>query len=100
MSEQLREYELVYIIQPELDETGITAVDNQLKEMITRQQGEITETELWGKRNLAYPIKFKYFEGYYILHRMKIPGSALEEVERVLRFNEDVLRYLYLRLDE
>lgn len=94
MSDQeKRDYELVYIIQPELTDEEISALNDRVTQFIQDQDGEVRETELWGKRSLAYPIK-DFFEGYYILHRLHIPGSLIEEVERILRFNENVLRFL------
>ena len=96
MSDQeKREYELVYILQPELTDEELSALNERVTQFIQDQDGEVQETELWGKRSLAYPIK-DFFEGYYILHRLNIPGSLIEEIERILRFNENVLRYLCL----
>ena len=94
-----RLYELVYVIQPKLDEQEIAAVEEQLAQSIKRQNGSIKATEIWGKRNLAYPIK-NYYEGYYIVHQIQMPGSGLAGVELTLRYNEDVLRYMHLRMDE
>ena len=92
----LRGYELVYIVQPDLNEDGLSALNERVTQTIVAQGGEIAGTELWGKRALAYPIK-KKFEGHYMLHRVNMPGSGLDEVERLLRFNEDVMRYLFIR---
>jgi len=62
------------------------------------QDGNVTETELWGKRSMAYPIR-DFFEGYYILHRLQMSGSLVDEIERQWRFSEDVIRYLFVRTD-
>ena len=100
MSDQeSRLYELVYVIQPQVDDAGIATIEEQLAQSVGRQNGSIEATEIWGKRNLAYPIK-NHYEGYYIVHHVQMPGSGLAEVERTLRYNEDVLRYLHLRMDE
>lgn len=96
---EAREYELVYILQPELNDDSINSFDTRLCDAITTQGGSDIVTEAWGKRNLAYPIK-RYFEGYYILHRFQMPSSGTDEVERVLRFSEDVVRYLLMRSDD
>jgi len=95
-NQESRGYELVYIIQPDVNEDGLGALNERITQAIVAQGGEIAGTELWGKRALAYPIK-KKFEGHYVLHRVNMPGSGLEEVERLLRFNEDVMRYLFIR---
>ena len=94
-----RAYELIYVLQPELDQQGVQSVDEAVQGVIARQDGEVTDTELWGKRTLAYPIE-KHVDGIYILHRLSMPGTALTEIERSLRFNEDVLRFLCFRTDE
>ena len=94
----IREYELVYIIQPDLEENAVSQVDDRVAQTIANQGGTITKTELWGKRRLAYPIQ-KHFEGHYILHHMQMLGAGVDELERFFRFNEDVIRFLTFRLD-
>lgn len=92
------EYELVVIAQPEADEPTLSTLNDRLVQMITGGVGQMTATELWGKRALAYPID-GHLEGYYVLHRFAMePGNA-DEVERLLRFNENVIRYLLIRTD-
>jgi small subunit ribosomal protein S6 len=93
------EYELVLVGRPTLGDDGLTALNDRVAQVITGQGGEITGTELWGKRTLAYPIK-KFFEGLYVLHRVAMPPQGTMEVDRFLRFNEDVIRYLIVRTDE
>jgi small subunit ribosomal protein S6 len=95
---QMNQYELIYIIQPELDSDATKAVDERVSQAITNNKGEITSSEMWGQRKLAYPIK-KYFEGYYILHNVQMPPSAVTEVERIMRLNEDIIRFLVIRTD-
>jgi small subunit ribosomal protein S6 len=96
MTEQMNQYELVYIIQPELDNDETKAVDERISQTIANQNGQIVSTEVWGQRKLAYPIK-RFFEGYYILHNVQMPPSGVIEVERALRLNEDVIRFLVVR---
>jgi small subunit ribosomal protein S6 len=95
---QMNQYELIYIIQPELDSDATKAVDERVNQAITNNKGEITSSEMWGQRKLAYPIK-KYFEGYYVLHNVQMPPSAVTEVERIMRLNEDIIRFLVIRTD-
>lgn len=94
-----RQYELVYILQPQLDEAGINSFDGRLCDTIVAQGGSDIATEVWGKRTLAYSIE-RYYEGYYILHRFQMPPAGTEEVERLLRFSEDVMRHLLMRKDD
>ena len=93
------EYELVYIVQPEVSDDALTSFNERVTELIGAQNGEVTGTELWGKRTLAYPIR-KQFEGHYVLHRFEMAPTGTPELERMLRFSEDVLRYLVIRTDE
>lgn len=95
----VRQYELVYVLQPQLDENGVNSFDGRVCEVITTQGGSDIATEVWGKRTLAYPIN-RFFEGIYILHRFQMPPAGADEVERTLRFSEDVLRYLLMRKDD
>lgn len=100
MAEALRnEYEIVFIAKPTLGEDGVAALSDRFSAVIGGQNGEITVTELWGKRTLAYPIE-KFFEGIYILHRVALPPQGTIEVDRMLRLSEDVLRHLIVRTDE
>ncbi|MGL4648717.1 MAG: 30S ribosomal protein S6 [Caldilineaceae bacterium] len=100
MAEGLRnEYEIVFIAKPTLGDDGVAALNDRFAAVITGQGGEVTTTELWGKRTLAYPIE-KFFEGFYILSRVALPPKGTIEVDRMLRLNEDVLRHLIVRTDE
>ena len=95
----LHEYELVFIARPNLGDEGVAALNGRLAQLIASQSGQMQSTELWGKRTLAYPIR-KFFEGIYVLHRFTMAPQGTNELERGLRFNEDVLRYLIVRTDE
>jgi small subunit ribosomal protein S6 len=96
--QNVHSYELVYILQPELAEDTVLSVNERVANIVGDFHGEILETEMWGRRTLAYPIK-KQFEGHYILHRLNMFPDGTDEVERYLRFNEDVLRFLMMRSD-
>lgn len=96
--QEKRDYELVYIIQPELDEAGITAINERVVELVNSNNGEIVKTEVWGKRGLAYPIG-NYFDGYYMRQLLSIPPSATGPIEQMFRYHEDVLRFLTMRSD-
>ena len=93
-----RQYELVYVLQPQLDENGLNSVDGRVCDIITAQGGSDIATEVCGKGTLAYPIN-RFYEGVYILHRFQMPPSGTAEVARMLRYSEDVLRYLLMRTD-
>ena len=73
-------------------------VNDRMSQIVGNHNGQLIETEMWGRRTLAYPIK-KHFEGHYVLHRLNMFPDGTDEVERYLRFNEDVLRFLMMRTD-
>jgi small subunit ribosomal protein S6 len=93
------QYELIYILQPNVDDATTKDLQERLEQMITSQQGETLSIDRWGKRNLAYPIR-KFGEGIYILHRFQMDPKGASELDRLLRFNESVIRYLVTRTDE
>lgn len=97
--EEQREYELVYVLQGSLDDDGVRDFNERLNQVIETQSGSVTSTEVWGRRTLAYPIG-KNFEGHYILERFQMSPAGTAELDRLLRFNENVMRYLLIRSGE
>ncbi len=95
----MRNYELTFIVRPELDEAALTTLVDKVKNLIGVSGGQITQTEQWGRRQLAYPIK-KVGEGQYVFMRVQLPAQAPRELERQLQLTEDVLRYLLVREEE
>jgi len=92
-------YELLFIVQPNLDEEGLNALVARIQQVITDNQGQIIKVEQMGRRKLAYPLK-KQREGIYVLIQAGLERVAMAELERALKLSEDVLRYMLLRLDE
>lgn len=88
----MRDYELILIVHPDLDENGFNDVVNRVGGWITSSGGQVTKTELWGKRHLAYPIK-KLTDGQYVLFHLTMAPSFGAELERNLGFLEPVLRF-------
>jgi len=97
--EDQREYELVFVLVGNLDEETVRNFNERLNQVVTSHSGTVTTTEIWGRRTLAYPIG-KNFDGIYVLERFQMQPSGVEEVERHLRFNENVIRHLLIRTDE
>jgi small subunit ribosomal protein S6 len=89
-------YELVFILNANLSEDDFTRVLGKVNDQITKLGGTITETNQWGKRRLAYPIK-KQAEGNYVLEKVQIKQTVLKELDANLKLSEDVLRYLFVR---
>lgn len=95
-----RDYELTYILAPDLDESEKTKVFDRLTNTLTEQfGGEILKVDEWGRRKLAYPIKKNAF-GTYIHLRMRAPGEAIAELERLMRLMDAVIKFLTVRLED
>lgn len=91
-------YELTYVLRP-LDEAALLAVNERISGLISSSGGQITARNDWGKRRLAYPIR-KINEGIYASLQLSLPAPAVRTVERALQLNDDVMRYLVIRLEE
>jgi len=91
----MREYELVLIIHPDLDEASFNEIVERVSGWITEDGGEIIKTDVWGKRQLAYPIR-KLNEGQYVLLQTKMNAQFGTTIERNLRYMETVLRYMLI----
>jgi len=99
MDDSTRNYEMVFIAAPQLDEQGLTALNERVSGWITAGGGTISRTNVWGRQRLAYAIK-KQPEGIYVQLDFQLPPSATRDLERNLRIDENVLRHLLVRLDE
>ena len=86
----MRSYELMYILDPSLDEDASAALIGKIEDLMTKQGVEVEKTEPWGKRRLAYSIK-GHWEGNYILSYLKAQPSSVSEMERRLRVTDGVL---------
>ena len=93
----MRQYEIVVIVHPELDETALEDVVTRIREWITDDGGEISNIEMWGKKKLAYPIK-KQNEGQYALLQVTMAPTFCSQLERNLRFLEPVIRSLLVSI--
>ena len=89
----MREYELIFIVHPDLEETATNEVVERIQGWITETDGKINKVDPWGKRRLAYPIQ-KQNEGQYFLLHVEIDPTSVAEIERNLRFLEPVMRFL------
>lgn len=94
----MRDYEMVFIIHPEIDGDEAEGVIDGVKDLITRNEGKVTKVESWGLRKLAYPIK-KQQEGRYVLMEFDLEPQNISEIERVLKLTEPVIRHLIIRLE-
>ena len=94
---QLRDYELVLIVSPEVVEEKFDATIDNVSQFITEKGGTISNVEQWGKRRLAYPIEH-FMEGSYVLTRFRLKPALSKELEANLQISEEVLRHLLVNL--
>ena len=94
---QLRDYELVLIISPEVTDKVADTIIDSVSQFITKKEGIISDVERWGKRRLAYPIKH-FVEGSYVLTRFKLKPTLSQELEANLQISEEILRHLLIKL--
>ena len=91
-------YENVFIARQDISGAQVDALADTFTQLIADQGGEIKKREYWGLRNLAYRMN-KNRKGHYVLFNIDAPAPAIAELERTMRINEDVIRYLTLRVD-
>ena len=94
-----RDYELVVILNPEIGDDAVPETIQKVEQGITSRGGEVTDSNHWGRRRLAYPIK-RHMEGNYVVTQVKLDPALVPELESTLRISEDVIRHLIIRTDE
>jgi len=94
-----RTYEVIFIVDPDTADDEVMQLSEGIQKIITSQGGSITKTEMMGKRQLAYEINHKR-NGTYVLLEVEGSGAEIAEVERRMRVNDQILRYMTIRVDE
>ena len=94
-----RVYELMYIADPETKGEEIEKINEEIQKLVEDAGSTVVKTEDMGRRRLAYRIK-KFTEGYYYLFEIEGAGKEIAELERRLRVNDKIVRYLTVRVDE
>ena len=92
-------YESTFIARPDISSQQVDGLAEQFREILTEAGGEVAKTEYWGLRSLAYRIK-KNRKGHYYFMNIDAPAEAINAMERTMRINEDVIRYLTVRVEE
>ena len=95
----MRNYEIMYIQRPEVEEEKRKSNSERFHAIITDRGGEITKVNDMGKRRLAYEIN-KIRDGYYVLTNFQANPDAVNELERIMKISDDVIRYLIVREDD
>lgn len=95
----MRKYELMYIIQPAIEEDAKKALVERFQEILTSNGAEIIEAKEWGKRRLAYEIN-DLREGFYQIVKVNADSRAIDEYTRLANINEDIIRHIAVRIDD
>jgi len=95
----MRDYELVAIISPEVDEEALSKIIDKVGQSINNRGGIVDSTDKWGRRKLVYPIR-KFMEADYILTRFKLEPNSIKEVEAEIKASGEVLRYLVVKVGD
>ncbi len=94
---RLQDYELVFIVSPEVTDESLENTVDSVSQFISGKDGVISDSERWGKRKLAYPMG-RFLEGHYVLTRFKISPARCKELEASLEISEEILRHLLIKL--
>ncbi|MEW6276393.1 MAG: 30S ribosomal protein S6 [Bacillota bacterium] len=92
----MTDYEAMFILRPDLEEEKITEVMERFRSLVENHGGEVTKLERWGKRRLAYQIQHLR-EGIYIILRFKGNNEVVQELDRVFKITDEVLRHMIVR---
>ena len=95
----LRDYEILYIVRPELDEEQLQAAIGTVNSLIESLGGAIQKTDVWGRRRLAYEVRHLR-EGQYVLTDFQVEPARVPEMESTLKISDTVFRHLVVRKPE
>jgi len=95
----MRPYELGFILHPQVEQPDVTQAVDRVSQYVAATGGEVTSTDVWGRRALSFPIR-RQREGTYVFLQAQLDPAAIQALERNLKLDEQVLRYLLLRKDE
>lgn len=94
-----RVYEVMYIVAPETADEDVTKLNDTITQVIEKEGGTVANTDNMGRRRLAYPIN-KKTEGHYVLMEVEGSGKEILELERRMRVNDAIIRFITVRVDE
>lgn len=95
----MHKYELMFIVRPDVDEETVKATRERVQAIVAEQGGELTSTDELGKRRLAYMID-KYREGLYSLYTFQGTAQVVNELDRVININDNILRHLIVNIND
>jgi small subunit ribosomal protein S6 len=92
-------YEHIFLARQDLSQSQVDALAAAATEIVESNQGKVTKTETWGLKNLAYKIK-RNRKAHFVMLNLECGGDTVAELERQTSINEDVIRYMTIRVDE
>ncbi|MBX7457574.1 30S ribosomal protein S6 [Qipengyuania sp. 1NDH17] len=92
-------YEHVFLARQDLSQAQVDQLAATATEIVEANEGKVTKTETWGLKNLAYKID-RNRKAHFVMLNIEGPGSVVSELERQTRINEDVIRYMTIRVEE
>lgn len=92
----MENYEGLFILKPDIKEEDIKSIYKVISDNVTKNGGSVKKEDVWGKKQLAYPVK-KFKEGYYYKLDFTVPTSAVTKLEEAYRLNSDILRTMITR---
>jgi small subunit ribosomal protein S6 len=92
-------YEHVFLARQDLSQAQVDALAAAATEIVESNQGKVVKTETWGLKNLAYKIK-RNRKAHFVMLNIEASGDVVAELERQTQINEDVIRYVTIRVDE
>ena len=99
MEREQSTYETTFIVNATLEDTQVDVIIEKVKELIAKNGGQILAAEKWGRKRLTYTIRKKN-NGFYMFFEFKAPGDAIAKIERHYQLEEQILRYLTVKLDK
>jgi len=94
-----REYEMIYIVRPDLEDGDVSTIQERTEKVIETQKGTLLKVDDWGKKKLAYEIQ-KFSKGHFVLVNYLADPEAVAAVERTLKIDDSILRFLTVKLGE
>ena len=94
----MAQYEHIFLARQDLSQAQVDALAEAATKIVEDNKGKVVKTETWGLRTLAYKIQ-KNRKAHYVMLDIDAPGETIAELERQTRMNEDILRYLTIRVD-
>ncbi|SJZ80637.1 30S ribosomal protein S6 [Selenihalanaerobacter shriftii] len=95
----MRKYETIFIINPDLDDEATEAIVEKVEDTLNNTKGEITNLDKWGTKKLAYEVE-DHKAGYYTVVKFEGEADTVNELQRIYRINDNILKFLILRDEE